>query len=187
MAAGPRQITLTIDGKPVTVPEGTTLWDAARVAGIDIPVLCHNPRLRPVGVCRMCVVDVGERVLAASCVRQCAEGQKAVTNSKKVQAHRRMLTQLLLSDYPEHSPRQAATGADELLDLARDLGVAATPFPDGTRPATARGTDASSYVIAVDNQACILCDRCIRPATSCRTMTSSAARAGATPPASPST
>jgi NADH dehydrogenase/NADH:ubiquinone oxidoreductase subunit G len=162
MAAAPRPITLTIDGKPVTVPEGTTLWDAARLAGIGIPVLCHSPRLRPVGVCRMCVVDVGERVLAAACVRLCSEGQTVATRSDKVQAHRRMLTQLLLSDYPEHSPRQAATGADELLDLARSLGVASTPFPDGTRPATARGSDTSSVVIAVDHQACILCDRCIR-------------------------
>jgi predicted molibdopterin-dependent oxidoreductase YjgC len=162
MAAAPRQITLTIDGKPVTVPEGTTIWDAAQRAGIAIPVLCHSPRLRPVGVCRMCVVDVGERVLAASCVRQCADGQKVVTNSEKVQAQRRVLTQLLLSDYPKVSRRQAATGADELLDLARDLGVPATPFPDGTGAATARGADMSSPVIAVDHQACILCDRCIR-------------------------
>ena len=61
-------ITLSIDGKPVTVPEGTTIWEAAKKSGIDIPVLCHDPKLRPVGVCRMCVVDIGGRVLAASCV-----------------------------------------------------------------------------------------------------------------------
>ena len=58
-------IELTIDGRNLEVPEGTTIWDAARSAGIEVPVLCHEPRLAPVGVCRMCVVDVGERALAA--------------------------------------------------------------------------------------------------------------------------
>src|SRR6266542_4538836 len=54
-------IQLTIDGRPVAVPAGTTVWEAARAAGIDIPVLCHQPRLRPVGVCRLCVVDVDRK------------------------------------------------------------------------------------------------------------------------------
>ncbi len=162
MADAPRLITLTIDGKRVTVPQGTTIWEAARRAGIEIPVLCHNPRLRPVGVCRMCVVDVGERVLAAACVRQCAPDQKVVTRSAQVEGHRRMLTQLLLSDYPRESVRDRATGEDELLNLARGYRIRGTPFPDGTGQPTARGTDTSSPVIAVDHQACILCDRCIR-------------------------
>jgi predicted molibdopterin-dependent oxidoreductase YjgC len=129
--------------------------------GIAIPVLCHNPRLDPVGVCRMCVVDVGERVLAAACVRPCAEGQKVATGGEKIQRHRVVLTQLLLSDYPEASVRQDATGQDELLNLARELGVARIPYPDGSA-GQPRGADGSSPVIAVDHQACILCDRCIR-------------------------
>ena len=57
------QVGLTIDGKLMKVPSGTSIWDAAQAAGIRIPVLCHQPRLRPVGVCRMCVVDIGGRVL----------------------------------------------------------------------------------------------------------------------------
>ena len=162
MADAPRLITLTIDGNSVSVPAGTTIWDAARLAGIDIPVLCHNPRLRPVGVCRMCVVDVGERVLAASCVRQCSQGQTVKTDTHAVRGHRRVLTQLLLSDYPGASVRQAATGRDELLGLARDLDIERQPFPAAAGPAAERGSDASSPVIAVDHQACILCDRCIR-------------------------
>ncbi|MBI4589181.1 MAG: (2Fe-2S)-binding protein, partial [Candidatus Rokubacteria bacterium] len=72
-------VTLTIDGRKVSVPEGTTIWQVARQAGIEIPVLCHDPRLRPVGVCRVCVVDVGERVLAASCVRAAADGMTVST------------------------------------------------------------------------------------------------------------
>ena len=64
-------VAVTIDGQALTVAAGTTIWAAARDAGIDIPVLCHGERMDPVGVCRMCVVDVGGRVLAASCVRPC--------------------------------------------------------------------------------------------------------------------
>ena len=64
-------VRLEIDGAAVEVAPGTSLWDAARSVGITIPVLCHDPELDPVGVCRMCVVEVeGERVLAASCVRE---------------------------------------------------------------------------------------------------------------------
>jgi predicted molibdopterin-dependent oxidoreductase YjgC len=154
-------VTLTINGRNVTVPAGTTIWQAARDLGIAIPVLCHSPKLAPVGVCRVCVVDVGERVLAAACVRPCQEGMKVTTESPALTGHRRTLTQLLLADYPEDSAREATTGDDELLALARSLGIRDVPYPDGAagRP---RGMDASSPVIAVDHQACILCDRCIR-------------------------
>ena len=54
-----KQVTLTIDGKQVTAPEGTGVVDAAKMAGIDIPVFCHHPKLEPVGMCRMCLVEVG--------------------------------------------------------------------------------------------------------------------------------
>ena len=153
-------ISLTIDGRQVSVPAGTTIWDAARELGIEIPVLCHDPRLRPVGVCRMCVVDVGERVLAASCVREAADGMTVQTNSEKVDGCRRTLTELLLSDYPEESLRDSTTGDDLLLQLARGYGIdrlqLALPAGNG------RTQDFSSHVIAVDHAACILCDRCIR-------------------------
>jgi len=157
----PKPVTLTIDERSVSVPRGTTIWEAARELGIAIPVLCHSPRMAPVGVCRLCVVDIGERVLAASCVRQCEDGMKVRTGTDEVQRHRRMLTQLLLSDYPEQSRRESTTGDDALLALARDYGIGALPFPDGAA-GNGRGQDDSSPVIAVDHQACILCDRCIR-------------------------
>ncbi len=153
-------VTFTIDGRKVSVPEGTTIWEAAREAGIEIPVLCHDPRLRPVGVCRMCVVDVGERVLAASCVRAAVDGMTVHTRSDKVERCRKTLTELLLSDYPGESLREKTTGDDLLLALARRYGVRqdalALPRGDG------RPQDPSSPVIAVDHAACILCDRCIR-------------------------
>ena len=99
-SASPPTVTLTLDGRTVTVPGGTTIWDAAQRHGIDIPVLCHSPRLRPVGVCRLCVVDVGGRVLAASCVRPCEDGMTVQTGGDRVERQRRMLTALLLADHP---------------------------------------------------------------------------------------
>jgi predicted molibdopterin-dependent oxidoreductase YjgC len=159
--AATKLIKLTIDGKPAQVPEGTSIWDAARNIGIDIPVLCHSPRMRPVGVCRMCVVDIGQRVMAASCVRPCEEGMNVDASSAKVEKHRKMLTSLLLSDYPENSAREASTGNDQLLALARKFAIEHIPLPDGAAEG-ARGSDMSSPVIVVDHQACILCDKCIR-------------------------
>ncbi|MCA8959584.1 MAG: formate dehydrogenase subunit alpha [Planctomycetes bacterium] len=153
-----RTVTLTIDGQSVTVPAGTTIWDAARQNGIEIPVLCHDPRLEPVGVCRMCVVDVGARVLAASCVRECEEGMEVHTTSPLIERSRAMLTELLVSDQPEVDPKETSTGDNALLALARRYEV------DGSRFArqNSRPSDDSSPVIRVNHQACILCDRCIR-------------------------
>src|SRR3954451_21964934 len=115
----PEQVHLTIDGRPVTVAAGTTVWEAARAAGIDIPVLCHQPRLRPIGVCRMCVVDVGGRVLAASCVRACEPGMKVVTDSPKVESQRAMLTRLLMADHSTPCAKESTTADCELEALAR--------------------------------------------------------------------
>lgn len=154
-------VTLTIDGQTVTVPGGTTVWEAAARLGIDIPVLCHDPRLRPVGVCRVCAVDAGERTLPASCVREAQDGMQVRTDTEEVRAHRRVLTELLLAEQPPVSRREATTGDDALYALARQLGVGEIPWPDGAG-GHPRGEDWSSPVIAVDHQACILCDRCVR-------------------------
>ena len=63
-------IELKINGKTIQAVEGQTIFEAAQAAGIEIPTLCHDPKLNPVGVCRVCVVDTGERTLAAACVRK---------------------------------------------------------------------------------------------------------------------
>lgn len=97
-------IAVTIDGVHVEVPPGTTLYDAAQRVGIAIPVLCHSPKLQPVAVCRMCVVEVqGARVLQAACIRQAEDGMVVQTQSATVQQSRAMLTELLMSDYPQCS------------------------------------------------------------------------------------
>jgi len=82
-------IDITLDGQPVRVPAGTSVFDAARMNGINIPTLCHLQNQTPVGVCRLCVVDTGARVLAASCVRPVEPGMKVVTNPKKFWARAR--------------------------------------------------------------------------------------------------
>ena len=155
-------VTLTIDGREVTAPEGATIWQAAKAAGIDIPVLCHDERFDPVGVCRMCVVDVGAPAFAASCVRACENDMQVKTATPELERSRAMLTRLLVSDQPprERDPKQTTTGDNELLALADRYGVTgdSTGLPCGS----GRGVDVSSPVIAVDHDACILCDRCIR-------------------------
>jgi formate dehydrogenase major subunit len=159
LAAPPRTVTFRLDGREVTVAEGTSLWQAAQDLGIEIPVLCHDPVLDPVGVCRMCVVEVeGARTLQASCVRPCENGMVVHTDSEVVRRNRKALTELLLADQRATSARETTTADDALFALARVQGAQAGRWPAGN----GRPEDDSSKVIAVDHQACILCDRCIR-------------------------
>src|SRR5215207_1496062 len=155
-----RTMSVTIDGHQVTVEEGTTIFDAAREVGVDIPVLCHNERYDPVGVCRMCVVDTGGRVFAAACVRPCEDGMEVTTSSPEVERQRAVLTELLMADQPgaEADPKETTTGDNLLLELARRYAVDGERLPI----ARGRGVDDSNPVIHVDHDACILCDRCVR-------------------------
>lgn len=157
------QVELTIDGRRVEVPPGTTVYEAARSLDIDIPVLCHSQPLRPVGVCRVCAVEVeGSRLLPAACVRTVEPGMVVHTASERVRRARGMLVELLLADHPSPCARQAATGDCELEALAAR--ESRTPGRFASRPAP-RGVDDSSMIIRVDHAACILCDRCIRACT----------------------
>ena len=154
-------VTCTIDGVELTVPAGTTIYTAAKEAGIDIPVLCHDERYDPVGVCRMCAVDVGGRVLAAACVRPCEDGMEVTTASETVERQRATLTALLMADQPpvDEDPKETTTGDNLLLELARRYEVGhAEQLPQGR----GRGIDDSNPVIHVNHDACILCDRCVR-------------------------
>ena len=155
-------VSLTIDGRELTVPEGTTIWQAAKDAGIEIPVLCHDERYDAVGVCRMCVVDVGARVYAAACIRPCEDGMEVKTETPELERNRAQLTELLLVDQPpvEEDPKETTTADNELLVLVRQYGLQR----DDSELAcgTGRGEDHSNPVISVNHDACILCDRCVR-------------------------
>jgi len=152
-------VQLTIDGLQVSVPDGTTVFDAARMNGIAIPTLCHQQNETPVGVCRVCVVEAGGRVLTASCVRPAENGMVVSTNSPKVASARKTLVELLMADHPSPCARQRQSGDCELEVLAKHEGVEQPRFP---KRLSRRGQDESSFSIAVDHEACILCDRCIR-------------------------
>src|SRR5712692_6763823 len=138
---------------PVTVPEHTTVFDAARLHGIPIPTLCHMQNEIPVGVCRVCTVDVGGRVFAASCVRAAEQGMVVSTNSEKVRRARRTLVELLMADHPSPCKRQKSSGDCELEMLAAAEGITRPRFAPRAVP---RGEDDSSLAIAVDHEACIL-------------------------------
>jgi formate dehydrogenase major subunit len=157
-----RTISLTIDGHELTVPEGTTIWQAAKDIGIEIPALCHDERYDPVGVCRMCIVDVGARVYAAACVRPCEDEMEVRTATPELDRNRAKLTELLLVDQPpvEEDPKESKTADNELLVYVRQYNVhqEQTVLPRGR----GRGEDHSNPVIAVNHDACILCDRCVR-------------------------
>src|SRR6476661_4472 len=112
-------VSVTIDGHQVSVPEGTTIYDAAREVGVDIPVLCHNERYDPVGVCRMCVVDTGGRVFAAACVRPCEDGMEITTSSPELERSRATLTELLMSDQPCGSGR-GTDSSNPVIDVDHD-------------------------------------------------------------------
>jgi CRP-like cAMP-binding protein/Fe-S-cluster-containing hydrogenase component 2 len=160
------QIELTIDGLKVSVPPGTTVFDAARMNGIRIPTLCHQQNETPVGVCRVCVVDIEKaRVLGASCVRPAENGMVVQTNSDKVVKSRRTLVELLMADHPSPCARQKQSNDCELETLAKAEGLGQPRFARRLSP---RGQDNSSLAIAVDHEACILCDRCIRGCTDIR-------------------
>jgi CRP-like cAMP-binding protein/Fe-S-cluster-containing hydrogenase component 2 len=158
MSAAGGLIELTIDGQKVSVPAGTTVFDAARMNGIRIPTLCHQQNETPVGVCRVCVVDVGARVFTASCVRPAEPGMVVTTNSERVESARRTLVELLMADHPSPCARQQHSGDCELETLAKEAGITQSRYPRRTP----RASDDSSPSIAVAHDACILCDRCIR-------------------------
>src|SRR6202140_4114375 len=159
VTAPPGLVDITIDGRPLRVPSGTSVFDAARMNGIPIPTLCHLQNETPVGVCRLCVVDTGARVLTASCVRPVEPGMKVETQSSKVLAARKTVLELLMADHPSPCARQQQSGDCELETLAKSAGIEQSRFAKRT---VARGLDDSSLANAVDHDACILCDRCIR-------------------------
>lgn len=160
----PRQtVQLTIDGNPVLIEqnrgETTTIFEAAQKCGIVIPTLCHQQNEKPVGVCRICVVDIGQRVYAPSCVRLVEQGMKVKTSTEEIRSVRRTLLELLITDHPSPCARQKLSADCELERLASEAGIKKSPFAPRATP---RGHDDSSLAISVDHEACILCDRCIR-------------------------
>ena len=155
-------MTLTIDGQEVTVPHGTSVFDAARILGITIPVLCHQQNQTPVGVCRICLCDVGERALQAACVFKAEPGMVVHTDTEPIKAVRKTLYELMLTDHPSPCIRQQQSGDCELETQAAKAGILPPDVRFKKRAVPVMSEDDTSPAIHVDYSACILCDRCIR-------------------------
>ena len=151
-------VTLTIDGLEVKVPQGSTILEAAKLAGIKIPTLCFLKDMNEIGACRMCVVDVGARSLQASCVYPVAEGLKVVTNSPKVREARRVTLELLLSNHEKKCLSCVRSENCELQKLSKDLNVGDIRFEGSMNHYP---IDALSTSIVRDPNKCVLCRRCV--------------------------
>lgn len=130
-------VTLTINGREISAPEGTTILEAAKDANIYIPNLCTNEELTPYGSCRLCMVEIthGKRTrLVASCIYEVADGLEVNTNTERVLNVRRLVIELLLARNNKHPT---------LRKIADELGVKDTRFP-------------------VEQKGCILCGQCVR-------------------------
>jgi len=151
-------VTLTIDGKEIKVPMGSTILEAAKEAGIKIPTLCYLKDINEIGACRMCVVDVGARSLQASCVYPVSDGLKVITNSPEVREARRVTLELILSNHEKKCLSCVRSENCELQKLAKDLNVNDTHFEGITNHYE---VDDLSTSIVRDPNKCILCRRCV--------------------------
>ncbi len=153
-------VTLTINGKKVTVPAGITVLEAAAQMGIDIPTFCHDPELSKPGACRICVVEIkGWRNLPPSCVTAVTEGMEVETESQAVVDARRTILDLLLANHPEDCMTCQKFGDCKLADYAYRYGLRKTTF---VGEKTDFPADESSAVLSRDMNKCILCGKCVR-------------------------
>ncbi len=153
-------INLKINGIAVTAPAGSSILEAAKLAGIDIPTLCFLKDINEIGACRICVVEVkGARSLVASCVYPVSEGMEVWTNTPKVLESRKKTLQLMLSNHDRRCTTCVRSGDCELQKLCRDLGVADEAKYDGFR--YDYPIDDSAAHMYRDNNKCILCRRCV--------------------------
>ncbi len=161
-------INVTIDNKPVQVPEGTTILKAARMAGIDIPTLCYFElngmkfENKP-GGCRVCVVEVVKdfngkprRNLAPACATDCVEGMEVLTHSARVIHARKTVVELILSDHPNDCLQCEKNGDCELQALAKRLGIKEIPF----KGAQSTYRKDSTLSVERDMDKCVMCRRC---------------------------
>ncbi len=152
-------VNIKINGMAVSAPEGSTILEAARIAGIDIPTLCFLKDINEIGACRMCVVEVkGARSLVAACVYPINEGMEVFTNTPKVLDSRKKTLQLILSTHDRKCLSCVRSGNCELQKLCRDLKVDDEHLYDGER--LEYEIDNSAAHMYRDNNKCVLCRRC---------------------------
>lgn len=156
------KITFTLDGQTVEADAGMTIWEVANGRGLVIPHLCHKPApgYRPDGNCRACVVEIeGERTLAASCIREPADGMVVNTETARAKNARKMVVEMLLADQPERDA--AHDKSSHLWDMADLNGVAESRLPTLEADRIPL-LDNSHVAMSVNLDACIQCGLCVR-------------------------
>ena len=177
------QVTLTIDGKQITAPKGTGLVDAAKMAGIDIPVFCHHPKLEPVGMCRMCLVEIGRPMrdratgqivmengapkiqflpkLETACTNKVEEGMVVLSQSDKARAGQRGTVEFLLTSHPLDCPICDKGGECPLQNLTMAHGPGKSRFLFDEKLRLGKSVPLGDLIV-LDQERCIQCARCIR-------------------------
>ena len=156
-----KMINIKINGMPCSVPYGTTILEAARQLGIEIPTLCYLKEINEIGACRFCVVEVtGARSLVAACVFPIErEGTEIFTNSDRVRKARKTTLELILSTHERKCLSCVRSGNCELQKLCKEYGVDDEGKYDGDKPVYE--IDYSAAHMVRDNNKCILCRRCV--------------------------
>ena len=158
-----KMINLTIDGVPVSVPEGTSILEAARQANINIPVLCDYPDLSRRAVCRLCVVECnGAKKLKAACANEVWEGVSVVTDNPRIRQIRRTILEMILADHPKDCLSCIRNGSCELQALAERFGIRENAFQAEISTESAL---VHSGALVRDMSKCVKCGRCV---TACR-------------------
>ncbi len=153
-------VNVKINNMDYKVTAGSTVLEAAREAGIDIPTLCYLKDMNEIGACRMCMVEVkGARTLVASCVHPVNEGMEIQTNTPKVQKSRKMTLEMILSIHNKKCLTCDRSNNCELQTLCKELGVEDETRWEGAMPDVS--TDTSSVHLVRDNSKCITCRRCV--------------------------
>ncbi len=154
-----KDINLQINGIAVTVPDGTTILDAATKMGIRIPTLCYLRDINAIGACRMCVVEVkGARSVMASCVTPATEGMEVFTNTPKLRESRKTTLELMLSNHRTDCLSCSRSTTCELQDLSKEYGADLARF--GRANMEAEYEESTPHLVR-DNSKCILCRRCV--------------------------
>ncbi len=178
-----KQVTITINGKQAQVPDGAWLADAAKIADIDIPVFCHHPKLEPVGMCRMCLVEIGRPMidratnqvvmengqpkiqfmpkLETACTNRVSEGMVVLTNSEKAKAGQKGTVEFLLTSHPLDCPICDKGGECPLQNLTMVHGPGKSRFIFDEKQRLDKHVPLGE-LIYLDRERCIQCARCIR-------------------------
>lgn len=152
-------VKLTIDNKAVEVPEGSTIMDAANIAGIPIPKLCFLKDINEIGACRVCVVEIeGKEKLVTSCNNQAEEGMLVYTNSPKVRRNRKKTVEMILSQHNSNCVTCARNRNCSLQTITRDLNILDVPYEKELFPLPWN----KNFPLIRDADKCIKCMRCIQ-------------------------